>query len=256
MITKEKVNITNSGFYKKLESMVDNQEAFNTYDKYYKWLKQQEFDSTNDDSTLDEIKINILNLIYSSIQFFNRRNIKAKDFSKEWNKGLVAKVGNYGEEYQERNKNNTLGEQSFKIKEHFVYEDLWNSNDLATASYCWQMLQRSVSYELIPELINSFKQSNSPTPIEHNDKKVLARPKIGGGTINDEGIKYWHTGANELMTYDECTEKGLGHHLLMYPTGHPNQGLYVGFNESDPSKIEKVKRADAEWVEQVMVVPE
>lgn len=233
MITLEELIKTEKSFKEKVETSIEKDYVIKRYNDYYQWL-QDKLDEAPTVELKDSICSQKLKVIYSFIHWLDIHNIKAIEVSIEWNKKLIGRVGGYCSEYEERRKNGTLEDQTFKIKEHYVYNDLWNSKDLGTNSYCWSILQRTVSPNLIPSLIESFEHQEQSNTSETN-KNVL-RPGVNT-QIPDDGSKYWHVEAKELMTYDECTQKGLGHHLLVFPIGHQRQNLSVGFLEPDKTKI-------------------
>lgn len=253
MITKEELIQLEEKFKEKIETSTDNEFVIKKFDSYYKYL-QDRLDEPQDQEMFNLINVQVLKLIYRLIQWLDRRNIKSKDFSKDWNKKLVARVGNYCNELNERRKNGTLDEQTFKIKEHFIHQDLFKERDALTVSYCWSMLIRTLGPELIPTLIQAFENGNGELQEPNKHDTYVYRPGFDGKQIKDNGMKYWHLDAKELMTYDECTERCLGHHLLYYPVGHEWQNMSVGFMETDPSKVQKnFDKETEEFIETVFV---
>lgn len=242
MTTVTQLNDYELQFKKFLEDTVSNDSVINRYNKYYKWLNS-EMKKDNDEKLFISIFLSKLRLLYSFVQWLDRRNIKAIEISKNWDKKLIARVGSYCKELIQHRKEGTLGDATFKIKEYFVHQDLFYAEDLATAAYCCKIIQNEIPY-LFEGLIQTYEAQLQDKPIETNSN--IKERQGCNGTIKDDGRKYWHTGANELMTYDECTEKGLSHHLLM----DVEKRWYVGFSELDKTKIKPVE--NVEWVDAVV----
>lgn len=232
-LTKEKLIKTEKAFYEKVKSSTDKEHIIKRYDDYYKYLLEKDNESQTDE-VHSLMKKQNFQLIYNFIQWCEENGVIAKDHSKEWNKGLIARVGEICSELKELKKGITEMQASLKIKLHYMGRDLLNCRDLLTASYCWSMLQRTIGPSFIPLCISLEEEKKEPEQVG----KTIIRQGFGNRKIEDKREKYWHVDAKEFMTYDECTERGLGHHLLCYPIGHDCQNLYVGFKETDPSKVQ------------------
>lgn len=207
---------TEEKFYESLETITKPEERFKRYGDFWEWLKYQE---------AEEVKAR---LIYSVVKWVMDTDTKVKGFTSRWNAKLVKRIGIFIEKWK--------GDEVISNEEQTsLFDRILKEPDFATMAYCCLMLQRDgvVNFSSLYKPSVREKHEFIETPITEDIK----RPGIFKPYILDNGMKYYHPDTKELMTYDECTEKGLGHHLLMYPPGHEQQKTYVGFHEPDASKI-------------------
>lgn len=213
---------TEEKFYESLETITKPEERFKRYGDFWEWLKYQE---------AEEVKEVKARLIYSVVKWLIKTDAIVKNFTSNWNPRLVKRTGTFIEKWKK-----SIGNFEIPNEEQIsLFDRILNESDFATMAYCCQMLQRDgvVDFSSLYKPSVREKHEFIETPIAEGIK----RPGIFKPYILDNGMKYYHPDTKELMTYDECTEKGLGRHLLMYPPGHEQQKTYVGFHEPDASKI-------------------
>lgn len=223
----EKIKQINDSFNESLLKEEDPVKKLNLMGRYYNWLNESLAEET-DVTAKVEIKNNFYKLLYAIAVLLQKNNIKLKGLAEKWNNSLVGRT-------YKLSKNRSMKD----VQE--LLDDLQAEEDFFTKAYCYFVLQQDGLVDFSKMLVTEKQM------------RTVQRPCIDGKTVADDGSKYWHTGAKELMTYDECTERGLGHHLLAYPIGHESKHCYVGFYEPDASKVHNPSKEDAEWVDAVLV---
>lgn len=209
-----KLNETFSIFNEKIKDETEPREVLNLYERFYGWLIEN-IQKEEDEPTVVELHNALYRMLYGMINTISRLNFKCKDYSTKWNKHLIAKT------YE-------VSKLPAAPKLKALMNALVEEKDFPTKAYCYQVLQQDGVVDFSTMIVNKDK----PT--------VKLRPSMTGNEIEDDGKQYWHAEAKELMTYDQCTEKHLGHHMLMYASGD-QKGLYVGFNETDEAILSAVK---------------
>ena len=207
---------TEEKFYESLETITKPEERFKRYGDFWEWLKYQE---------AEEVKAR---LIYSVVKWLIKTETIVKNFTSSWNPRLVKRTGTFIEKWK--------GDEDVSNEEQAsLFDRILKEPDFATMAYCCQMLQRDKVINFADLYKVKPKAKKEEPSIE---PQGIKRPAISKPYILDTGMKYYHPDAKELMTYDECVERGLGVHLLMYPKGHPMQNIYVGFHETNSDKIQ------------------
>lgn len=223
----ERIFNVKKSFNEKVEQEKDPVEKLKLMEKYYNWLRES-LNVEEDVKAKVELSNDFYRLLYGIAACLQKMNVKLKDLSDGWNGALV------GRTYR-------LSKDRSKTELQNLMEDLIKEEDFPTKAYCYQVLQQDGVVDF------------SKLMVTEKQMRTVQRPKAGGGTVADDGSKYWHTGAKELMTYDECTERGLGHHLLAYPMGHSLSGCYLCFDEPNRDLVKGSKDPVVnEWVEDIM----
>lgn len=248
----ETLNTYKEKFEEFISSEKNNETVYERYDSFYKWLLNT-IEEEEDKQLLNRLQAIRFETIHNLINWFEKKNLKAVGFSKEWDKTLIGRIGSWAKEYQSLESKLNIP-QKLAIKTHYIFKDLNDCRDVATVSYGWSIIEREAWPRATEIQIQMFSTTSEQTTSESNDiQRTVKRPRASKGFIDDDGSKYWHTGAKEFMTYDECTQKGLGHHLLVYPIGHSLQNLSIGFDEPNSDLVKKVENEEVEkWVEEVI----
>ena len=242
---KEKLLTASKAFNERLKE-IKEEDKIKLMERYNNFLFQLEVDGE------EEIKFfveKVREFYYTVYLLLNRSTLIMKEISTNWNPSLVARTFEFVKEFTSIKKKNPrpLSDDKLAIKLGHLLIFLNSEKDFPSKAFCIHILQSNNVVDF------SFKEEASTEKKEETPIQYVVRPGCSSD-IKDYGMKYYHLDAKEWMTYDECTKRGLGHHLLYRKEN--GQLIGMGFYEPDPSKIERVKRADAEWVEQVMVVPE
>lgn len=223
----DKILKVKESFNDKAKDVKDPVEMLDIYERYYYWLRET-LNKEEDIKSQVQLTNDFYQLLYGLAVAMQKNSIKAKELSDGWNGALV------GRAYR-------LSKDRSKTELQNLMEDLLKEEDFPTKAYCYQVLQQDGVVDF------------SKLMVTEKQMRTVQRPKAGGGTVADDGSKYWHTGAKELMTYDECTERGLGHHLLAYPMGHSLSGCYLCFDEPNRDLVKGSKDPVVnEWVEDIM----
>lgn len=223
----DKILKVKESFNDKAKDVKDPVEMLDIYERYYYWLRET-LNKEEDIKSQVQLTNDFYQLLYGLAVAMQKNSIKAKELSEGWNRALV------GRTYR-------LSKDRSKKELDALLDDLIKEEDFATKAYCYQVLQQ--------DGVTDF----SKKMVTEKELRTVQRPKSGGGTVADDGSKYWHTGAKELMTYDECTERGLNHFLLTYPLGHPYAKLGCGFDEPNKELVKGSKDPVVnEWVEDIM----
>lgn len=232
----EQIKEIDAKFYGFVRDTEDINNVFNKFEGYLNFLNGAINDPSNAEvvETLIDMKYNML---YQLVYWMVSNNVIAKQRSTNWNGFLVRQVGDNCKQIRLTNTNGYLSAYTVG-KVMSMIEDIEAEQDFATKAYCYQIIQTTGGINLAAwsKIINKERDEAA---------RSTNRPRMGGGFVKDDGSKYWHTGAKELMTYDECTEKGLGQHLLSYPIGSQYDGLYVGFEKCEKSNDEVLVAAEA-----------
>lgn len=204
-----------TSFKEKVKDETDSKEIVGLFERFYNWLvdKLKEEKETELQADLTDT---FNRLLYTMASTLTRKTIICKKLSSNWNSSIVRRT------YEICNNKS----QGF-TKE--LLEDLLLEKDFPTKAYCYQVLQQNGVVDFSKVVVDRKKLSSTPRK-GYSDSNP---------TIYDDGRRYWHTAAKELMTYDECTEKGFDHRLLAFPMGSDLQGCYVGFDEPDNRPIPK-----------------
>ena len=232
----EKILEVDKTFYEKLKGIVDSVEKLNRFKDYYEWLNDLEVEDEEMD-TLLQVKGKLIDKVVTMV---NNDNLHLKELTNRWNGSLVRRVVDYCVSIENCNRSMSPIPSNEKIAS--VYKAVVNESDFVTKVYCWKLLRDRAGIPF-KDFGMEKKEENCGEPIEG---KTMRPAYNETGYIADYGIQYWHTKEKQLMTYDECAEKGYGRHLLSYPPGHPLQGLYVGFAELDPSRVMRSEDYDEE----------
>ena len=227
-MNKNELLKTLNTFNEKVENEEDNKRLIDLFERCYDWINENI--STEESVEMKtQLQNSLYQLMYKLVSTLINRNIKCKEISTAWNGRLVRKVYDLT---KEKNNKSQLSQLIGEVEQE---------KDFPTKAYCYQVLQQDGIVDF-SKLITSDRQFTT-----------VQRPRIDGGFVEDDGRKYWHIDAKELMTYDECTEKHLSHHLLTYPIGSDKAKLYVGFDEPDKTLIHQTNNEQVEeWVETVM----
>lgn len=243
MITLQELKTVEEKFNRRIEGILDTKEAFDNYDRYYKWLIDKYKDeTTTDKEVIEELLVQQFKLIKRASVFIERFGLQAKEVAKHWNKGLIKRVFQLVEDQLKATEE--LNEYESTLTKSLTLESILNSNDLGTVCCSFSILEK-VMPKLLTNCIRFLRGEEDAFPKKKENTVTVRKPKT------DKNIKYWHPDAQEYMTYDECTERGLGHHLLCYPKGHDLQFTFVGFHEPDPSKC---KYSKASYEENIAAV--
>lgn len=235
MTTLEQMNEQQQKFVTKTQETLNVIESFKLHDKYYKWLLNQINDTDNTEEVRVDANVKRFNLIYQGTELLERNKAKAKDASVKWDKRLIARIGRLAYEDSNRAINGSANDADFKEAKSLLMTELNNADDLATVCYCYAIL-KTVNGIQVSKIIDSLL----PKKVSETGHAGTYRPGHYGDIL-DNGGKYWHSEAEELMTYDECTARGLAHCFLCYPDG-PLKNTYFGFSEPDKSKIKPVPK--------------
>lgn len=221
MINDLKLRELEQRFKEKSEKVGDTNEMYDLYESFYQWLNGQK------DCSDELIRVKYT-LLYKALRWFDSLHIREKDLSKHWNKSLVKRIVSSAEKEKQYIENGRGSSDEAKIDRELWMNELKEEMDFATVVYCYRILEKT-EVITIPSLLSLVGSSNKQSTLQ-----AIKRPRIGSNSdfIMDDGRKYWHAGAKELMTYDECTERGLKHYLLAYASGDL-KGLFVGFDEPD-----------------------
>lgn len=205
-------------FSEKMEKAADTNEMYDLYESFYQWLNKQKGESNE----LLRVKFTLL---YKALRWFDALHVKEKDLSKHWNKSLVKRIASAAEREKQYMTNGRSSSEEAEIDRTLWGEALDKEMDFSTVVYCYRILERTEVFTIPTAL--SFLDSQQEN---HN---VQLRPRYDGKlTIKDDGRKYCYAETGELMTYDECTERGLKHYMLAHASGL-QKGLYVGFGEPE-----------------------
>lgn len=209
------------------------------FERYYNYLDER-FNEEGSDT--NEYVLAFMQCCYKIAYTVVQNNIKCRELSNSWNNFLVSRVYNLSSEKRQ------LKEQyrkDFNKEVIDLFKQVRQEKDFPTKAYCITVMQN--------DGLIDFSSAERIDVTKNTAKQTTPRAAIAGAPIEDDGMKYWHTGAKELMTYDECTEKHLGHHLLAYPIGNEKAGLYVGFDEPDRNLVEKCENEEVNaWVDNVL----
>ena len=209
-------------FMERCENASNTNEVYDLYETFYQWLIKQE-----GGEELLRVKFTLL---YKALRWFDALHIKEKDLSKQWNKSLVKRIVTCAEREKLYKENGRGSSTEAQIDRELWLEELNNEMDFSTVVYCYRILEYAGVFS-IPYLLSCLDSTPKQTMIQ-----TILRPNYKGElTIKDDGRKYWNAEEKELMTYDECTERGLKHFMLAHASGDL-KGLYVGFGEPDSSK--------------------
>lgn len=211
-------------FSEKMEKVTDTNEMYDLYESFYQWLKKQKGCS-------DELLRVEYTILYRALRWFDALHIREKDLSKHWNKSLIKIIASAAEREKQYTANGRDLSDEAEIDRDLWVNALNKEMDFATVVYCYRILERAEVFP-IPKALSILDSKQ-----DHHKVQTVLRPRTGsdGSFIKDDGRKYWHVDAKELMTYDECTQRGLNHCLLAYADGNL-KGLFVGFAEPDNSK--------------------
>lgn len=210
-------------FNEKCENASDTNEVYDLYETFYQWLNKQE----GGGKELLRVKHTLL---YKALRWFDVLHIREKDLSKHWNKGLVKRIATCAEKEKQYMENGRASSVEAQIDRELWVTELSDEMDFATVVYCYRILENSGIFS-IPLLLSSLDSTIGQPTVQ-----TVLRPRYDGKlTIKDDGRKYWNAETGELMTYDECSERGLKHNMLMYASGL-RKGTYVGFGKPEGSK--------------------
>lgn len=227
-MNKEELKKIEDSFNEKITNESDSKQLVSLFERFYNWL----VDSLKEEKDI-EIQADLTDtfnrLLYTIASTLVRRSIRCKELSSNWNSYIVKRTF---EICNGKSKNST--------KE--LLEDLLNEKDFPTKAYCYQIIQQNGVVDFSSVVFNRKKASSTPRKGDNPNKPI----------IYDDGGKYWHMIEKQLLTYDECTEKGFDHRWLAYPIGRDLQGLLVGFAEPDNRPIPKCKNKEViQMVEEI-----
>ena len=214
-MNKEELLEIETSFNEKVKDETDSKEIVGLFERFYNWLVDKLSEEKETELQAD-LTDTFNRLLYTMTSTLTRRSIICKKLSSNWNASLVKRT------YELCN-----GKTQALVKE--LLKDLLDEKDFPTKAYCYQVLQQNGVVDFSKVVVDRKKISSTPRK-GYSDSNPI---------IYDDGRRYWHTVAKELMTYDECTEKGFDHRFLAFPMGSDSQGCYVGFDEPDNRPIPK-----------------
>ena len=119
---------TEEKFYSSLEKINNAEERFQRYSDFWHWLVQED----------DDTKEVQARLIYNVVKWLISTGAIVKNFTANWNRGLVKRTGEYIIKFKEITE---MGEKDI-IEQTSLFHKIINEPDFATMAYCCQMLQR------------------------------------------------------------------------------------------------------------------
>lgn len=171
----------------------DNVKKFNKCVGYWFFIKKGllSINSDTEPEVQTILRTNMAELLLKTINWMVMNNIKAKEFSSNWNTLLVKRTGDFVDSVKNKIKNEERLTPREEREKATLLSYINESEDFATIVFCYQMLQLDgvVRLEKVIEELKSKRYTN--------DEK-----------------KYWHSDVKEFITVTDCAKRGLKPWLL------------------------------------------
>ena len=171
MITLQELKTVKEKFNRKIEGILDTKEAFDNYDRYFKWLIDKYKDeTTTDQNVINELIVQKFKIILRANTFIERFGLQAKDLAKKWNKGLVART--YEDVEIQLKERNPFNDYESSLKHTLCEESILRTcDDLGTVCYCISIIQK-VKPNFLSGCINYIQNGTPTTKVETTETVV------------------------------------------------------------------------------------